>query len=192
MDTVRAVVLGVGVLSLLLTANPVEASLQSEGVILNPAGLPGSPADELAWLEGFVGMDLIYFEKWDAEDNELDPDSPGVGAYAFDPASPDTDIAVTWNLNGTDYDLAYVLVKSGAIPSPPGPPDHLYHLYSVTADQVKDSISPQTVTANGSKEISHISFFGKESTNIIPEASTILVWTTLSGLAIAFPRRRRR
>jgi hypothetical protein len=157
-----------------LIAGNVHASLVLVGP-LNPDPDNASPAKELeAIQEQYAGNDdLLYFQRWNTSGNSGSfAESPGIGSYTFNPPGNVSTMDITWDLTSTLYELAYVLVKGGQV----------WNLYSVTADQVKDSLGPQSiyVESDGNPKVSHVSFFGVRSTAVVPEPGTIAVWGLLA------------
>lgn len=162
------------VIALLLYAGAAEASLVLVGP-LNPVPSNANPENELAAIQSqYPGNDfLLFFARWSNEDEAIDftDGIAGSGTFDLDPPGNVSFSEVEWNMNGL-YELSYVLVKGG----------NVWNLYSVTADQVKDSITPQDiyVEADGSPAISHVSFFGVVGTGVIPEPGTMAVWGMLA------------
>jgi hypothetical protein len=178
----------VGLLALLPCST--QASLVDEGA-LNLPNL-GSPEAEKAYLESLgVFSDLTYLQKWNTDGTGFALTTTGIGTYTFSPDGNVATMDITWDLTGTAYDLAYVLVKDGNAPDGPnGEKLKWYHRYSVTADQVKNSLTPQAITINNDKGISHISFFGVTDGGSVPEPATALVWSLLIGMGVAYRRYR--
>ena len=163
---------------LLLLAGSAQASLQHVAFLEIPN--LGNPSAEKDYLEAnwSGGVDLTYLQKWNTDGTDFDQD-PGIGTYTFDPDGNVNNMEITWDLAATAYDLAFVLVKGGNA----GGGNKYYNLYTVTADQLKDSISPQEIIVNeaADKGISHVSVFGVPSVPfVVPEPGTIAVWGLLA------------
>jgi hypothetical protein len=139
----------------------------------------GNPGNEKDYLEAFWsgGVDLTYLQKWDTDGTGFDQ-NPGIGTYTFDPDGNVPKMEITWDLTATAYDLAFVFVKGGNARGG----NKYYNLYTVTAGKMKDSITAQEIIleATERKDISHISFFGVPSTDVVPEPGTIAVWGLLA------------
>ncbi len=137
------------------------------------------PSAEAAWIQSHLGLSSapIYLNKIDAEsgwDNTGAVDSSHFTA----PTTLGTTADISWDLTGTGYEVNYVLTKSGVIP---GTKEHLYHLYAVTADQVL--VGGGSVTVDGLKGISHISFFGSTGSSAPDGGLTLaLLGLGLSGI----------
>jgi hypothetical protein len=169
-------------LALAAFALPARADLIDLGQRSLMGGL-GDPAGEAAFIEmdqGLAPGSLTYLQKFD---------NPGGFDTGMDPAVDPTHFGVTiidsganaqvnWDLSNTGFQLSYVLVKDGVDSETKL---QLYHLYGVTADQVFNSNGDQLVTINGSKNISHISFFGMPG-NMVPDGGSTVA---LLGLGLA-------
>jgi hypothetical protein len=136
-------------------ASVASASLIDLGTRLLPSPL-GSPTDEANFIETDQSLtfDLTYLNRFEYGKGFLDDGA--VDALTHFTVTPTTDTptaAITWNLVGTGFELSYVFVKDGTVDQL-----HLYHLYGV--DDLQALIGAGTVTANGAKDISHITFFG--------------------------------
>lgn len=92
---------------------------------------------------------------------------------------------ITWDLATSGFQLSYVLVKDGRDSNTKL---FLYHLYGVTADQVFDSNGGQFVTVNGSKGISHISFFGTAGSPAVPDGGSTVAMLSLALTGIGLIR----
>jgi len=150
------------------------------------ASVIGNPADEADFIENFVGLDfdLLYLEKFDNgtgfDGLGAAPDS-GIANYSVDTASLLAQ-DIEWDLTGSGHEALFVLAKNGKAGGPNG--DFLYHLYGVSPDQ-RTIGGPDTVSINGAKDISHISWFGGPSTADVPDggATCILLGSSLLGMA---------
>ena len=98
-----------------------------------------------------------------------------------------TSAVISWDLTGSGFQLNFVLLKDG---DDPITGNILYHIYSVSADEVNASLTPQTVfmepfgTVNPTKAISHISFLGNPGA--VPDSgmTVTLLGVSLAGLAV--------
>lgn len=145
--------------ALLGLAWQASANLVDLGLKTLPSGL-GDPSGEAAWIQTELSLSStpIYLNKI----NQPPTGGPAVwdntgavdSSHFTAPTTLGTTADISWNLTGTGYELNYVLVKDGVDDNKL----FLYHLYGVTADQVL--VGAGSVTINGQKGISHISFYG--------------------------------
>lgn len=88
---------------------------------------------------------------------------------------------LTWNLEGSGYQLDYVLVKDGG---------SWYHVYGVTEDQKLSNNGIQAAVwldeKGKPKDISHISFWGSETGGGVPDggATAALLGVAAVGLSL--------
>lgn len=154
----------------------------ADAVALSTVYLPsplGNPTSEEGYLEGLYGLQLTYLNKYDAGTGWAD-DGGLAGSY-FTVSVTGSTASVSWNLSGSGFELAYILLKDGNVPGS----GHLYSIWTVTPDQKLGSGSSQSLYFGGAppdnlnKNISHISFFGVPSRQV-PEPTTL----TLLGFAL--------
>jgi hypothetical protein len=182
MKTLKSLVCG-AVLSLAVGAQadlvPIDANLLD--------GALGSPESEALWIEGKLPLtpgSLIYLNKYDVATGWDNGGAVGDSAFTADIGADTRAGTVSWDLTGTDYQLAYVLVKSGQAE---------YMLYGVTPDQVITSGDLQDVVSNTKNPegpgISHVSFFGTPRTDV-PDAGTSLLLLSAGVLGLGAMRRK--
>jgi len=169
-------------------ATQAQAHLIDEGLITLDDPL-GSPSDEASFIQTHEGLsttptylgknDSGYFDEGEVSSSHF---------TATTPSGTSSDL--TWDLTGTGFVLNWVLVKDGAEAGTQG--DQLYRLYSVSSDETLTSGSPQTITIDGDKGISHFSFFGSEGEGPgpggtgVPDGGTtaMLMGASLAGISV--------
>jgi hypothetical protein len=171
-----------GYLALVLAA----ATVSSQAHLINPVdfstdGPIGSWSDELEYLEGILGESLIYLAKYEAG-NGFETEAAPLGAGQFDVQLFGASGFVKWDLTGTGYELAYVLVKSG---------QSAYRLYGVDDEQVLKSggaLGPvfEAFDGNGNQDVSHLTFFGSSTVPRLPDSgvTVLLLGAGLLGLGM--------
>ena len=136
-----------------------EADLIDLGLILPPPANPiGNEQAEADFLETHLSLNF-----------QLQPVLPKI---EFDPSPSSTQIS--WDLTGTGLQLDFVLAKDGS-GTVGGVTGQLYHLYGVTVDQKTTSNGLQTVTIDGNKGISHITFLGQPAVPGVPDGGTTIM-----------------
>lgn len=129
------------------------------------------PETTLAWLQGYTGNGNL----------EICDSLPRID---FTPAL--LSYSASWNLTGTGEQLAYVLIKDGAVLNSGNPPQLLFRLYSVPAAQ--GTVGSSILDFTGGKEISHVDFFCVRSTaSTVPDGGTtgMMLAMALGGIAAA-------
>ena len=130
---------------------------QANLIDLSPGGpielsdIIGNPDAELAWINANNNDDpdaTTYLQKWETDGKEFSLD-PGIGIYTGLETGDDIPtMNITWDLNGTGFELYYVLVKDG---TGPGGTPKFYNLYETTLDQKVSSGTAQSITINNAK-----------------------------------------
>lgn len=145
----------------------------------------GNPTAEQAFIEmdqSLAAGSLTYLNKFDADGSFDNGGSVDQSHFTATLMNGGADATITWDLATSGFELSYVLVKDGR----EAHGGFLYHLYGVTPDQVFNSNGGQFVTINGSKGISHISFFGSPGAPVPDGGSTVaMLGLALAGLAVA-------
>jgi hypothetical protein len=156
------------VCAVLMTVAMAWSSLGDLVTVQGPFSRPVLSGDqaETDFVSGVAGFDVLMLAKM--EDNNgattIDVSSVLTGKpYLFSTTTPLGNTAdVNWVLTGSGYEIDYVLVKDGKAPGTvgAGSANIYYNLYEVINNQFV--VGGDTVTIDGSKGISHISFFGRQ------------------------------
>jgi hypothetical protein len=167
---------------LLASAMAVKATLVPvlPGFEAGPAD--SSPPTQTAWAEERLGAPLIFLGRIQGEDpfgligNEIQLTAGG-------PGNPHA--GLLWDLSGTEFDLAGVLLKGGQ------------------GDTLYEAVGPQQISGFQTillldphvRDISHISFFGREKDRPdrpigVPDPSSTLAFLGMSLLGLEFFRRK--
>lgn len=181
--------LAIMALALAAFAAPCHADLIDLG-IRNLVSVLGDPLSEAAFIEADQGLaagTLTYLNKFDADSGFDNGGAVDQSHFTATLMNGGADANVTWDLATSGFQLSYVFVKDGR-ESGRGP--FLYHLYGVTADQLFNSNGQQFVTINGSKGISHITFFGIPGVPTVPDAGSTASLLGLALLGIGIARRK--
>jgi hypothetical protein len=171
-----------------MAASPAQAGLIDLGYIFVASPM-GSPANEAAYIEGLTGASVTYLNKFNYGSTGGFDNTGAVGAGSFGAGGSDKSVSktISWDLSGTGYAAAYVLIKNGNV-SP-----HLYRLYQVEPDQ--GTIGSGTVTFApdySRKQISHVSWFGVPSTppTSVPDGGMTLTLLGTALVALGVLRRK--
>ena len=154
-------------------------TLIEDGVV--PEGSPSSPSAEAAWIESTQALSsgsLTYLNKYEGQwDN-----GGALGESYFTTPYPNPNgvgWCVSWDLSGTDLQMAYVLVKAG----------RQVNLYEVSLDQAINNGVCDVVETPFGDDYSHISYFGVRSTQV-PDAGTSLLLLSAGLLGLGAVRRK--
>lgn len=158
-----------------------NASLIDLGIktLSSPLGGGGSEAAFIQMDQSLSGG-LTYLNKFEYGKGWTGGGALGSSYFTVSPTSGEVaNATVSWDLTGTGFQLSYVLLKNGTSGG-----FHLYHLYGVAAGS--GLIGSGSVTINGLKGISHVSFFGTQGTAGVPEggATIALLGIAMAGLCL--------
>jgi hypothetical protein len=157
-------------------------------------GVLGNPTSELAWVKTQTSNDDLEF-LYKNLPSVGDPVGAVDGSY-FSIAGLGTPSAtLSWNLTGTGFQVAYVLLKDGAT----GGRDskHIYHLYQVQSGSeiVVSSALVNMGIPYTHKDISHITFLGLPYTPPpppvpgVPDGGVTMILLGAGLAALGFLRR---
>ena len=149
-------------------------------------GAPSSsrPSAEATWIEGtqmLTSGSLIYLNKYEYDEAAWD-NAGALGQSYFTTPYPNPNgegWCVSWDLLGSDLQMAYVLVKAG----------QQVNLYEVSLDQAINNGVCDVVQTPFGDEYSHISYFGVRSTQV-PDAGTSLLLLSAGLLGLGAVRRK--
>jgi hypothetical protein len=153
----------------------------------------GSPSDETAYVSTNFngGNPLTFLTKAQGDPASFSGagDNPAIangGDFFTVTGANGTTATISWDLTTSGFQLNFVLLKDGEDENG----QQLYHIYQVSSDEVFKSGSPQLVTINGLKNISHITFMGNPGTPSTPDGGMTVTLLGISAVGLEFLRRR--
>lgn len=154
----------------------------SDYYLAGPLGNGEAEAEFVANELGLTSIDFLKKYNWgDTPGFE----GPSTGSFGVSPAGAKPLSAdIQWDLTGTGFEGLAVLIKDGMTDQ-----GMLYRLYTIDGDQSVSGTGTVTFAPENEKTLSHVSWFGAEAPETVPDGGWTLVLFGMSCLGLAAMRR---